>query len=85
MSYNQCFAYMFNIITTDDGTCNFEVCIPGGIIWKIISDFVLLKMPKQRSRRRAAPVDLRDLDPIESSEVQALPTTILMPKRCAAF
>jgi hypothetical protein len=35
-------------------------------------------MPKQRSRRRAAPVDLGDLDPIESSEVQALPTTILM-------
>jgi len=35
-----------------------------------------LKMPKQRARRRAAPVDLRDLDPIESSEVQALPTTI---------
>ena len=38
-------------------------------------------MPKQRARRRAAPVDLRDLDPVESSEVQALLTTIRMPKR----
>ena len=48
MSYNKCFVYIFNIITTIGGTCNFEVCIPGGIIGKIISDFDLLKMPKQK-------------------------------------
>ena len=36
-------------------------------------------MPMQRARRRAA--DLKNLGPVESSEVQALPTTIRMPKR----